>query len=65
MERALTLNGVEHDVKEYPGAGHSFLNDHQDRMFKMLKVVGIGYHEPSARDARRRVIAFFNTHLKP
>jgi hypothetical protein len=22
-----------------------------------------GYHEPSAQDARRRIVAFFNTHL--
>ena len=64
LERALTLNGVEHDVKEYPGAGHSFLNDHQDRLFKMLKVVGIGYDEPSARDARQRISAFFDAHLR-
>ncbi len=42
--------GVEHDVQEYPGAGHSFLNDHQSVVFKMLKVVGIGYHEPSAQE---------------
>jgi len=31
----------------------------------MLKVVGIGYHEPSAQDARRRIAAFFDAHLKP
>jgi len=30
----------------------------------MMKVIGIGYHEPSAQDARRRIISFFNTHLK-
>jgi carboxymethylenebutenolidase len=64
LERALTTNGVEHNVKEYPAAGHSFLNDHQDRLFKILKIVGIGYHEPSAHDARRRIASFFNTHLK-
>ncbi len=64
LERALTTNGVEHNVKEYQGAGHSFLNDHQDRLFKMLKIVGIGYHEPSAHDARRRIASFFNNHLK-
>jgi dienelactone hydrolase len=23
------------------------------------------YHEPSARDARRRIVDFFDTHLKP
>ena len=28
LERALTAAGVEHDVKEYPEAGHGFLNDH-------------------------------------
>ena len=65
LERALTLNGVEHDVKEYPDAGHSFLNDHQSVVFKMLKVVGIGYHDPSAQDARRRIAAFFDGHLHP
>jgi hypothetical protein len=27
-------------------------------------VTGIGFHEPSARDARRRIVAFFDTHLK-
>nr|MBA2418204.1 dienelactone hydrolase family protein [Nocardioidaceae bacterium] len=27
VEAALTRAGVPHDVKEYPGAGHSFLND--------------------------------------
>jgi carboxymethylenebutenolidase len=64
LERALTLNGVEHDVKEYPDAGHSFLNDHQDRLFKMLNVVGIGYHEPSTQDARRRICSSFNDHLR-
>ena len=63
LERVLTVLGVDHDVKEYPEAGHSFLNNHQNMLFKMLKVVGIGYHEPSAQDARRRIVAFFNKHL--
>ena len=64
LERALTAAGVVHDVKEYPDAGHSFLNDHHNALFKMMKVIGIGYHEPSAQDARRRIVCFFNTHLK-
>ena len=64
LKRALAANGVEHDVKEYPGAGHSFLNDYPDVAFRLLKIVGIGYHEPSAQDARDRIIRFFNTHLK-
>ena len=64
LERALSANRVEHDVKEYPDAGHSFLNDHHDTLFRMLKVVGIAYHEPSAVDARRRIVSFFDAHLK-
>ncbi|MFN8497552.1 MAG: dienelactone hydrolase family protein [Anaerolineae bacterium] len=69
LERALTIAGVEHDVKEYPDAGHSFLNDHQPGdvprlMVVLTRLMGGGYHEPSAEDARRRIIAFFDKHLK-
>jgi len=64
LERALTAAAVDHDVKEYPDAGHSFLNDHHNVLFKLLRIVGIGYHDPSARDARRRIVSFFNAHLK-
>jgi carboxymethylenebutenolidase len=64
LERALTAAAVDHDVEEYPDAGHSFLNDHHNVLFKLLRIVGIGYHDPSARDARRRIVSFFNAHLK-
>jgi carboxymethylenebutenolidase len=71
LERALTAAGVEHDVKEYPSAGHGFLNDHEgagDRvppLFAVLgKLSGTSYDEASAQDARRRISAFFATHLK-
>jgi carboxymethylenebutenolidase len=55
---------VAHDVKEYPAAGLSFLNHHENVLFTMLKVMGIGYHEPSAQDARRRIVAFFDEQLR-
>jgi carboxymethylenebutenolidase len=64
LERVLSTLQVPHDIKEYPEAGHSFLNNHQSALFKMLKVVGIGYHDPSAKDARRRILSFFNQHLR-
>ena len=64
LDRVLTALQVDHDVKEYPDAGHSFLNDHPNPLFRMLKVVGIGYHEASAQDARRRISAFFDRHLR-
>jgi carboxymethylenebutenolidase len=68
LEQVLTANGVDHDVKEYPDAGHSFLNDHDPAdapfLFVVLaKIIWAKYHEPSARDARRRIVSFFNTHL--
>jgi carboxymethylenebutenolidase len=63
LERALTGNGVEHDIKQYPEAGHAFLNDHHDLLSRAMRIVNIGYHEPSAKDARRRIISFFDAHL--
>jgi carboxymethylenebutenolidase len=64
LDRALTDHGVEHDVKEYPGAGHAFLNDHRDPLSRIMRVVHIGYHESSAKDARARIVSFFSAHLK-
>jgi carboxymethylenebutenolidase len=68
LERALEANGVEHDVKEYADAGHSFLNDHRGAAGVLMRVVGPlmggGYHEEAAADARARVVAFFDRHLK-
>jgi carboxymethylenebutenolidase len=59
-------------VKEYGGAGHGFINDHDgagDTMPLLFAVFarlspGLGYHEASAQDARHRIIAFFDAHLK-
>ena len=47
---------MDHDVKEYPGTGHAFLNDHDSAgdphpviFIVMGKFAGpSGYHEPSA-----------------
>jgi carboxymethylenebutenolidase len=70
LVRALRRNGVDHDVKVYPEAGHAFLNNHDPRdvpsVFKVLSwaVGGGGYAEASALDARRRIIDFFDRHLK-
>jgi carboxymethylenebutenolidase len=68
LEQALRHDGVIHDVKVYADAGHSFLNDHDpaevSTLFKVLsRISRAKYHEPSARDARRRIAAFFDAHL--
>ncbi len=66
LESALTEAGVEHDVKEYPGAGHSFLNRHNaGPLTALLRVGGVGYHAPSAEDAWSRILRFFDEHLRP
>ncbi|HZU71316.1 MAG TPA: dienelactone hydrolase family protein [Acidimicrobiales bacterium] len=64
LETALERAGVPHDVKEYPDAGHSFLNDHNSVLFAVTsRLMGGGYHEPSAADARRRISSFFHQYL--
>jgi len=61
----LTGLGVPHDVKEYPDAGHSFMNRHDSGPFRVLeKVAGFSYHEPSAQDAWARILRFFDEHLR-
>jgi carboxymethylenebutenolidase len=30
----------------------------------LSKLSGTGYHEPSAEDARQRIVGFFDRHLK-
>jgi carboxymethylenebutenolidase len=69
LERALTTIGVDHDVKVYPDAGHGFMNDHDPAdqtplLVVLAKLSGTRFHEPSAQDARRRIVSFFDTHLK-
>ena len=70
LRTALETNGVPHDVKEYPAAGHGFLNDHEragDPIPLMVRLTAplmrYGPHEDSARDARRRITEFFAAHL--
>jgi carboxymethylenebutenolidase len=72
LDQVLAALGVDHDVKEYPDAGHEFLNDHEaagDRSPLIFVVMGkfagpAGDHEPSAGDARQRIVSFFDAHLK-
>jgi carboxymethylenebutenolidase len=69
LEQALTLNGVEHEVKLYPDTSHGFMDDHaKDKLPLPLVIVktilNVGYHGPSAVDAKRRISTFFDRHLK-
>ncbi|HEY1161063.1 MAG TPA: dienelactone hydrolase family protein [Terracidiphilus sp.] len=66
LEQALQKALIPHDVKEYPDAGHSFMNNHQHFVVKLMRWAGssMGYNEPATMDARRRIAAFFHTHLE-
>ncbi len=59
--------GVVHDVKEYPTAGHSFLNDEESgpRPVRAItrRVMGAGPDPAAAADAWARIDAFFSAHL--
>ncbi len=69
LARALEANDVEHDVHEYPDAGHGFLNQHDPGelplpMRALAKLPMLRYNEPATRDARQRILEFFGTHLR-
>jgi carboxymethylenebutenolidase len=65
LDLALQKVGVDHDVKEYPDANHSFLNEHAGPVMQgVTRVTGVGYNQPAATDARRRILEFFDRHLK-
>jgi carboxymethylenebutenolidase len=64
LEQALDSLGVTHDIKEYPQAGHSFLNHLKvGPLTPLLHVTGFAYNEEAAEDAWRRILAFFGEHL--
>lgn len=53
LEAQLTAAGTPHDLKIYPGAKHAFFND-------QLRV----YDPEAAADSWRRVLAFFEEHVR-
>jgi carboxymethylenebutenolidase len=66
LESTLTWLGVEHDVKEYPSAGHSFLNDEYfgpGLLHPVQRIVNVGPDPLAAADAWLRIEHFFAEHL--
>lgn len=53
LEGALEQYHIAHDIKIYPGAGHSFFNEGDRR----------AYNKAAAEDSWSRVLGFFATHL--
>ena len=66
LERTLTKLDVPHDVKLYPNAAHSFLNDAMvgpRPLRPLLKVTGFRPEPETAVDAWQRIEAFFAEYL--
>lgn len=66
LEDHLTKLGIPHDVKIYPGVGHSYMNDHGSPMLAALMrrtSMHAAYDERAAEDSWRRMLAFFAEHL--
>lgn len=66
LETALTTAGVEHDVKEYPQAGHSFMNHSTTPrwMRPLTTTLHAGYVDTAATDAWDRIRRMFDSALR-
>ncbi len=67
LDTVLTKLDVEHDVKEYPSAGHSFLNDSlfgPAPLQAVQRIARVGPDPQAAPDAWRRIEEFFAAHLR-
>jgi carboxymethylenebutenolidase len=67
LERHLQALGVPHDVKTYEHAGHSFFSQvdgWQGWLARIPTPMMVGYDEHAAEDGWRRMLAFFEQHVR-
>lgn len=69
LDRLLTRFAIPHDIKIYPGVGHGFMNNHSPEDLTLLlrflsRISGTVYDEQATRDARARIVSFFDHHLR-
>ncbi|GAA4026250.1 dienelactone hydrolase family protein [Arthrobacter methylotrophus] len=67
LEAALTNLGIEHDIKEFPTAGHAFMNDvpvGPRPLRPLMRVMGIKPDPAAAPEAWQRIEEHFAKHLK-
>jgi carboxymethylenebutenolidase len=65
-ERILTEFGIDHDVKLYPEAGHSFLNQaegHELMATLTRPLLTVAYNREAAEDTWLRIESFFEKYL--
>jgi carboxymethylenebutenolidase len=66
LTQAAAAAGVTADVREYPQARHAFINriTLASPLTPLMRAAGVGYDHDAAADAKRRILAFFDTHLR-
>jgi carboxymethylenebutenolidase len=66
LTQAAAAAGVTADVREYPHARHAFINriTLASPLTPVMRAAGVGYDHDAAADAKRRILAFFDTHLR-
>jgi carboxymethylenebutenolidase len=63
LDAALSVLGLEHDVKEYPDAKHGFLFAHHGFAARAEPWL-VEFDPAAADDAWQRIFTFFSTHLQ-
>jgi carboxymethylenebutenolidase len=63
LEATLTELGIDHDIKTYPNAAHSFMTEGTGRWAWTERVSGLRFVPDAADDAWERVFRFFKRHL--
>jgi carboxymethylenebutenolidase len=61
LETFLDELGIDHDVRIYDGATHSFMNNHHGAL--AARLFGVRFHPEAADDAWNRTLEFFERHL--
>jgi carboxymethylenebutenolidase len=67
LEATLETLGIEHDVKEFEGAGHAFMNDAEEGprpLRPLFRVMGIKPDPEAAAEAWQRIEDHFARYLK-
>lgn len=69
LEAALSAQGVSHDVKTYPEAGHSFMTHSEGDAPAWMRplskaMLHVGYVDTAAQDSWQRIDAMFTEALK-
>jgi carboxymethylenebutenolidase len=67
LDSALDQLGIEHSVKEFPSAGHAFLNDEElgpALLRPLMRVMGVGPDPESSPEAWQRIEDHFARYLK-